>query len=45
MSETLYLDVTNMGLWSKYRKQCLTKEEKEKDPCRLWYALLFRVEP
>lgn len=44
MTETLYLTSTNMGLWSEYRKQCHTEEEREKDPCRLWHKLLFHAE-
>lgn len=41
MKETLYLNNTNFGLWSIYRKKCKTETDIKNDYCQKLYTMLF----
>jgi hypothetical protein len=42
MTETLYLDPSNYGAWSQYRKNCVSEEQVESTYCKHLYESLFQ---
>lgn len=42
MTETLYLNPSNYGAWSQYRKKCISKEDVESSYCKHLYEILFQ---
>ena len=41
MTETQFLDSSNYGAWSAYRKKCSTKEDQESKYCKHLHDILF----
>lgn len=41
MSETLYLNTLNVGMWAEYRKKCKNKKEVHSEYCVKLYQMLF----